>query len=115
MYKINGVEFAIQPTRGQWLPRETLGIAGSGHPIYPAVRQFEISWQLLSVSGTYQLQEWYNSVGVTGTVVIDLPRYGGNSYTFQSYSGTVIREPSFSSFFSEHTTDVTLLVTNIRV
>jgi hypothetical protein len=113
-YKINGQSFVIPPTSGQWIAREVLGISGSGHGIYPSVRQFQLSWQLLSTSGSYQLQQWFNSVGATGTVVIDLPKYGDAGYVFQSYTGAVLREPTLANYFSEHIFDVNLLVTNIR-
>ena len=46
VYKISGTELIIQPTTGQWLPREAVGIDGNGHPVYPATREFELNWQL---------------------------------------------------------------------
>ncbi len=42
-YKIQGVEIQ-QPTSGQWVRRENLGINGLGNAIYPAVREFEMRW-----------------------------------------------------------------------
>lgn len=113
-YKINGTDITVQPTSGQWVEREKLAIDGNGHPIYPAVRQFVMNWNLSYPSHYYQLQNFFNSVGVTGTVVVSLPGYGFNSYTFTPYSGCVIHEPFFSNFFNEHPQDVSILITGIR-
>lgn len=112
-YKINGELFVQQPTSGRWLPRPVLGIAGNGHAMYPGVREFEITWNVTSPSGTYQLQEWFNTVLATGTAVVDLPQYGRANYQFFSYSGCALREPEYSEYFAEHITNITLLITNI--
>lgn len=113
-FKINGETFSIQPTTARWVPREVLGIAGNAHAIYPAVRQFELTWNLNSPSGTYQLQQWFDTVLATGTAVVDLPKYASADYEFFSYSGCALREPEWSPYFSEHITSVTMLITNIR-
>ena len=113
-YKINGEEFVQQPTTGRWMPRDVLGIAGNGHALYPGVRQFELTWNITSPSGTYQLQEWFDTVLATGAAVVDLPEYGRANYAFYSYSGCALREPEWSPYFSEHITNVTMLITNIK-
>lgn len=112
-YKINGVAFVIQPTTGRWLPREELGIAGNAHAIYPAVRQFEITWSLQSPSGTFQLQEWFNAVLATGTAVVELPKWASADYEFYAYSGCALREPQYSEYFSANIRNVTMLITNV--
>src|SRR5512139_1479025 len=113
-YSINGQAFTIQPTNGRWIERPELGRDGFGHPIYPGVREFEISFSLKDATGTYQLQQFYNQIAVTGTAVVELPRYGFYSYNFFRYSGCVLSEPSFGRYFAEYTSDITLLVSNIR-
>lgn len=113
-YKIQSVEISIQPTEGRWLPRRSVGDDGNGRPIYSAVREFEMRWQLVDPAHVNTLQTYFNSVGATGTSVVDLPQYAASTYTFFSYSGTVLREPEFSPFFAENITDVVLLVTKIR-
>lgn len=112
-YKINGIELFVQPTTGQWSPRESFGIAGDGRGMYSGVREFVMRFALLPPSGTAQLQNFYWS-GTTGTVVVDLPDYANQSYGFKSYTGASIREPEFDEFFNGYYTGITLLITNIR-
>ena len=81
-YAINGTDITLPPTSGRWLPKEPLGIDGNGRAIYSGVRQFELEWQLISPSEYYQLQTFFDAVGNTGTVVVDLPKYGASSYIF---------------------------------
>ncbi len=113
-YKINGTEFIEQPTQGGWVPRKELGIDGAGKPIYPGVREYSLSWNILSPTGMNQLQSFYQLQSVTGTVVADLPRYGYHEYTFFSYSGCTITEPSFTRYFAEYYLDVSITIRNIR-
>lgn len=113
-YKIGGTEIIIQPTEGRWLPRRSVGYDGNGRPIYPSVREFELRWGLLNASGTSQLQTFFASVGTTGTAVVTLPQYANPTYQFYDYSGCVLQEPQFATFFNQHTNDVILLVTKIR-
>lgn len=113
-FKINGTELLIQPTSHGWLNRETLGIDGAGHPIYPSVREYELEFQLTSPSGYSQMQDFYDQISVTGSCVVELPRYGFSTYTFFAYSGCNLREPEFRQYFAEHVGEITLLVTNIR-
>lgn len=114
-YKINGTELDPQPTQAKWVPRRVLSEDGNGRPIYPAVREFEMRWQLTDPEQINALQGFFNSVGATGTAVVDLPQFAAPTYTFFPYSGTVLREPEFNSFFSEHITEVVLFITKIRV
>jgi len=113
-YKINGTEITLQPTIGRWLSRDILGIDGNGHAIYPGVYQFELQWQLEDVSEYYQLLSFFDGLTATGTVVVDLPKLRSSTYTFYAYTGCVIQEPDFGGYFTEHTKQVKLLVTNIR-
>ena len=113
-YSINGTELLLQPTREDWLASESLGRDGMGHNVYPGVRQFKIEWQLSFPSGTAQLQDFFEQFHVTGTAVVSLPRYNYPTYEFFSYSGCVIDEPTFESYFSEYQVNVSLLISNIR-
>lgn len=113
-YKINGTEISIQPTTGKWLPREVIEYDGNGHPIYSALREYEIRWNQIDDSTVYQLQTFFGSVNNTGSVVVDLPRYGSATYQFYAYTGCVLNEPEFGRYFVEHNMDVILLVRRIR-
>lgn len=112
-YAINGTELLLQPTTGRWLPRDSLGFTGDGHPDYVGVREFEMSWQLISVNDSNQLQTFFNALGLTGTAVVDLPKYRSATYIFESYSGCTISEPQMDVYFEEHETSVTLLIYGI--
>ena len=113
-YKIGGVEFPIQPTTGHWVDRPIFGITGDGHAMYPGVREFEIRWGLLDATGTNQLWNFFNAILVTGTAVVELPKYASPGWIFYAYTGCLVREPGFGAYFNQHTQDVTLIVSQIR-
>ena len=114
VYKINGTELSLQPTSGRWVERGVQGFDGGGHPVYPAPREFELRWQLISATDSNQIQAFFNGVAATGTAVVDLPKYMESSYTFYSYSGCTLGEPSVGEFFQSHQSDLILIVHNIR-
>lgn len=113
-YKINGTAFPIQPTTGHWVDRQIFGITGDGHAMYPGVREFEIRWGLLDATGTNQLYNFFQLISVTGTAVVELPKYASPGWIFYAYTGCLVREPEFGAYFNTYTNDVTLLITNIR-
>lgn len=113
-YKINSTELTIQPTTGRWVPRQQVGVSGAGYPIYSGVRQFEMKFVLDTPSAVNQLQGFFDSIGITGSAVVDLPEYTKSTYSFREYSGCIVREPEFGEYYNEHQTSVTLLITSIR-
>lgn len=113
-YAFNSVDFLLQPSAGRWIQRGEFGIDGAGHPIYPSVREFEISWDLISVGDLQQINNIYNQVSNTGTVVVDLPKYGDSQYNFFSYSGCTLQEPQYDPYFMGYVQNVKLLVMNVR-
>lgn len=113
-YAFNGTNLTLQPTEGKWLERPAFGIDGSGHPIYPSVRDFEVYWGLISTSELQQIINVYNGVQNTGTCAVDLPQYGASQYIFTTYSGCTLREPSVGAYFEEYVTDVRLLILQVR-
>lgn len=113
-YAVQGVDFQLQPTSGRWLKREEYGIDGGAHPIYPADRDFEVVFGLMSPADVKQLIDAYNVVGNTGTVAFDLPEYGANAYQFKTYSGTTLQEPEVGESFMGYWQDVRLLIIGIR-
>lgn len=111
--KINGTEI-LQPTEHGWIPKTELGRSGSGQAFYASVREYELRWQLMSTSDFNQLVGFVNSIGTTGTAVVELPQYGASTYTFFAYSGTVLDELQVGSFFEQHVSDTVLLIKNIK-
>jgi hypothetical protein len=113
-YKINGVEITLQPTSGQWLPRKEKGIDGNSHKVYPPTREFELRWDLISVSEFYQLQDFFDALPVTGSYIVDLPKYKDTIWEFVSYTGCIIDEPEANPYFETYRLEAKLLITNIR-
>lgn len=116
-FGINGTEFLIQPSEGKWVPRNTLAIDGGGHPIFPAVREFEFDWDIIDQPTWNQLQAFYNTVQNTGTCVVNLPTYGNASFSYQPYSGCTLGEPEVGGGFitqDGYLRQIKLVVMNIR-
>ena len=113
-YAFQGVNLQLPPTEGQWEERDVLGYDGNGRPIYPAVRSFTMKWNLISSTDLQQLINAQRSVANTGTVVVDLPKWGASDYLFDSYSGTFVHEIEVGPYFAQHTQSCTLLISNIR-
>lgn len=114
-YQINDTDLIIQPSYGKWLPRDIIDLDGNGHPVYPPYYQFEMGWQLASMDHVKQLQDFFDTIGRTGTASVNLPRHAFGPYIFRTYSGTILQEPEFSQFFAESEATVTLLITKIRI
>jgi hypothetical protein len=113
MYKVNGVELSIQPTSGRWMPQSVVGITGNGVPIYPRTRSFELRWNLSDTVLANEIRSYFAALNFTGTVVVELPQYTSSSYAFYAYSGCSLYEPDRGAYFSEHITDVVMVVGNI--
>lgn len=113
-YAINGIDFQLQPTKGAWSNRERIGFDGNGHPIYPALRSFSVSFQFAHPADVKQLIDTYNALGSTGTAVFDLPKWGADGYSFYSYSGCTMSEPSVGEYFNEYISDVSFEIYKIN-
>lgn len=114
-YKINGTTLALQPEAGKWSETRSLGIDGNGHPIYPAVREYELVWGLMSVPEFNELYNFFLAQGVTGTVVAEIPQYNSATYTYYAYTGCVMHEPTAGEYFETYRKDVKLLIAKVRV
>lgn len=115
-YEINGVLLTDQPTVGRWIPRETLGVDGTGHPVYPALRSFEMSWELISPDGFEQIYRFFRNTSGTRFMPCNLPTYAEGDFVFRVHQGCVINEPQFGdTYFAEdgYIPNVRLLITNI--
>lgn len=114
-YKINGVALSLQPESGKWIIEPPLGFSGFGHPIYPAVKSFEMQFGLMDLSSFSQLQAAWAAVSYSGTVSVHLPRFGHTSWEFREYSGCVIHAPAIEgTYFEEHQMSVVMTISNIR-
>ena len=113
-FKINGTSLTHQPTDHRWRERDLLGLTGDGKPLYPAFREYELEWDFLTATEFNELQTYFNSIGITGSAVVSLPQYASASYSFFPYTGCVIGEPSYDSYFEEYYGGVRLLVSRIR-
>ena len=116
-YYINNVFLIMQPTTGKWIPRPVLGIDGAGHPIYPSVREFEMTFSIQTPDEAGQLENYFLSVQNTGTLVVTLPKFPLNSsdtWIYFAYTGCILQEPQWGEFFTEHDTACTLLISHIR-
>jgi hypothetical protein len=112
-YQINSTGIPLEPEEGRWMPRVLLGYDGNGRPIYEPTRRFEIRWGLKTPGQVWQLQEWFQTIGATGSISADLPRYAWPAYEFRTYSGIYMNELEVGSFFTENYRDATLLLSNI--
>lgn len=114
-FAINGTKITLQPEEFNWEDFPILGRDGNGKPIYPAIGEFKLQWGFMTTSEFKQINDFYNTILVTGTAVVDLPKWGDDGYLFYSYSGTHLNRPVANAYFNQYVKDVTLLVTNIRV
>ena len=113
-YAINGTPFSLSPTQGQWGSKDSIGIDGSGHPIYQPFTDFTVTWGYLTPSEFKQINDQFEIVASTGTAVVDLPKWGDADYSFFSYSGTILNRPTVGEYFEGYFSNVTLLITRIR-
>ncbi len=112
-FQINSTGIPLEPEEGRWMSQRILCVDGNSRAIYPPTREFEFRWGLLSPSQAWQLQEWWQTIGATGTITADLPRYAWPTYEFKLYSGCIMHQPEPRQYFTENYTDAVLLITNI--
>lgn len=113
-FAVNGTNLILPPTTSGWGARSELGIDGGGHPIYPAVREYEMTWGLAHPNDVKQLLDAYAICASTGTVVFDLPQWSADGYIFYSYSGCTMREPKVGDYFNEYIEDVKVNILMVR-
>lgn len=113
MIGFNGTGLMLQPTTAGWVEQDSLGTNGFGHNMYPALREFQLTFNLQSQGEFYELLAYFRQIGVTGTLVATLPQIDSNVFQYKNYSGVVLRQPSMTEYFAEEwSTEVrmTLLV-----
>lgn len=113
--KIRGNTYC--PTTVRWMPREAIDVQGDGRPIYGAVRQVQLRWELTSYEEWASLQRVYDDVRASGTAVVQLPGFPtttGTSLSYVEYSGCVLGEPQIGNFFAEsYPESIVLIISNI--
>lgn len=113
-FGFNGVTLTYQPTSHGFVPRSEIGIDGNGHAVYPALREYELNWDFLTIEEFNNLYGYFLATGATGTVVSSLPQWPPvGVYQFYNYSGTVLREPTVSELYENYAKDVKLLIVRI--
>lgn len=114
-FAFNGIDFSLPPTSGRYLPRQEFGVDGNAHSIYPAFREFELTWELIGQNDLSTFISAYNAIGNTGTVVVDIPGFGLNAYSFVRVSGCVLTEPELDIYFQGYSQSVRLVIRKIPV
>lgn len=113
--KINGTSLPLQPTSHRWVDREQIGTDGNARAIYTAFRDYELKWDLLDADQFNTMNNYFLSIGQTGTANVDLPQYPPvGVYQFRTYSGTVLREMTYGEYFENYYKDVKMLIVRIR-
>ena len=114
-YGFNGTDLTLQPSTGIWKPRANYGVDGGGHVIYSAVHEFDMVFDLESMSDFNQILALYDKVSSSGSIVVDLPQFHATDFRFYSYSGCNIAEPQWgAAMFMGYAASVTLTIMNIR-
>lgn len=110
----NGTVLSEQPTDHHWLDREQIGTDGNGAAVYVAPRQYELRWDFLDTDQFNNIYQFFLNQSVTGTVVSTLPKWRTSPYTMYAYSGTVLREPTYESWFQNYYVNTKLLIVRIN-
>lgn len=113
-FKINNTALSRFPTNHRWVRQDAIGFTGDGHATYPAYREYELEFDFASPSEFNEFVAFYNGIGITGTISADLPEYGSSSYTFRTYSGIVMTQPEYGSYFEGYYQSARLLLVRIR-
>lgn len=111
MIGFNGTGLMVQPTTAGWVQQDEIGINGLGISIYPALREFQLTFNLTSQGELYELINYFDQIGTTGSIVATLPAWGANTFQYRNYSGVVLKQPSMTEYFAEQwSTEVNLVL-----
>ena len=113
-FAFNGTDLNQYPTTHNWVERTQYGVDGGAHPVYPAVRSYEMTWNLISTENAKQIIDFYNLVGNTGTITSCLPAWGASGYEFRNFSGTTLEEPVMNGYFMGFIEELRLLILNVN-
>lgn len=113
--QINGVDLDMQPSEHGWKTPSPLGNNGNGTPIYPALFEYELIFNLESAADFNDLMGYVNLISTTGSIVAGLPEWGAATYANKNYSGCFLQQPEFQGYFEEHHQEVRVRIIGIRV
>lgn len=114
MIQFNSTGLSLQPTQARWVQVDTLGITGNGRAIYPALREFEMVFNLSNQQNLYELHDYFNQIA-TGTIVASLPEWGSPVFRYKNYSGVLLREPAVGDYFAEEYTQEVKMTLLVRI
>lgn len=101
MIQFNGTGLMLNPSTAGWVDIDQLGVSGDGHAIYPALREFRMSFNLTTQGEWFELYDYFRKVSVTGTMTVALPDFSMNTFGYKNYSGAILRFPTSSQYFNE--------------
>lgn len=110
---LNGSVFSQQPTEHSWVPKDPIGIDGNGIEVMPAVREYQLKWDFVTTDVWNEIYAAFTAQGVTGSVVASLPKWSTSPYQMYAYSGCVVREMVYDSWFENYYSNVRLLIVKI--
>ena len=113
-YTLNGTAMDPQPTTGDWVLLDALDDDGNGRPIYSALMDFVMTWQLADTAMFNSILNQWSAASASGSVVAGLPKYGQSTYVFYSYSGTYPERPTIDAYFEQYHTNIKMVIRNVR-
>src|SRR5215216_1456825 len=110
MIGFNGTGLSLQPTDASWVEQDSLGITGNNRAVYPALREFQMTFNLSSQQNLYELWNYFQQIA-TGTLTATLPEYMSPVFQYKNYSGAIVRQPTVGNYFAEEfTSDIRVSV-----
>ena len=110
-FQINSTDLLTEPTNHNWVARTQLAFDGNAHPVYPANRQYQFSFDWIDAASFSQLENFYLSC--SGTIGVTLPAWNSATGGFASYNAT-LTEPTYSNSMEGFFGGVKLLLINVK-
>lgn len=114
-YKINGTDLPVQPSDCAWSQRKALGLDGYNRTIYEPTYSFTMSFDGMSQADFDQLRDFWNTLNTATTLSVTIPQRDASTYTFKTYTGCVMDEPTTGNFFNSYQTGIRVIFRGIRL
>lgn len=99
--QFNGTGLSLQPTEVLWVEQDSLGFAGNGAGIYPAIRECQLVFNLPHQQYFYELWNYFQMF-TTGSVTATLPEWAAPVFRYKNYSGAIVHQPQMGgAYFAE--------------